>query len=48
MRVRPAVAQLISEDDPTLLADTEGALGVHLELVPDEGVGAVGFEILRG
>ena len=46
--VRPAVAQLVAEDDPTLLADAESALGVRLELVPDEGVGAAGFEILNG
>jgi ribonuclease G len=46
VRVRPAVAQLVAEDDPTLLADAEEALGVRLELVPDEGVGAAGFEIL--
>jgi ribonuclease G len=48
VRVRPAVAQLVAEDDPTLLADAEQGLGVRLELVPDEGVGAAGFEILRG
>jgi len=46
--VRPAVAQLVAEDDPTLLADAETALGVRLELLPDEGVGAAGFEILNG
>jgi ribonuclease G len=48
VRVRPAVAQLVAEDDPTLLADAETVLGVRLELVPDEGVGAAGFEILNG
>ncbi len=48
VRVRPAVAQLVAEDDPTLLADAEAALGVRLELVPDEGVDSSGFEILNG
>ncbi len=48
VRVRPAVAQLVAEDDPTLLADAETALGVRLELLPDETVGAAGFEILNG
>ncbi len=47
VRVRPAVAQLVAEDDPTILADAETALGVRLELVPDETVGPEGFEILR-
>jgi ribonuclease G len=48
VRVRPAVAQLVAEDDATLLGDAEAALGVRLELLPDEGVGAAGFEILNG
>ena len=48
VRVRPGVAQLVAEDDPALLADAETALGVRLELVPDEAVGASGFEILNG
>ncbi len=47
VRVRPGVAELVAEDDPALLADAEAALGVRIELVPDEGVDAPGFEILN-
>jgi len=48
VRLRPAAAQLVAEDDPALLSDAEAALGITLELVPDEAVGPAGFEILRG
>jgi ribonuclease G len=48
VRVRPGVAHLVAEDDPSILADAQAALGITLELVPDETVGTEGFEILRG
>ncbi len=48
VRVWPNVAELIWEDDPALLSDAETSLGITLELLPDEAVGAAGFEILRG
>ncbi len=47
VRVRPGVAELLAQD-PSLITDAESSLGIRLELVPDEAVGAAGFEISRG
>ena len=47
VRVRPGVARAV-EEEPELLADAEGELGIRLELVSDETLTGSGFEIGRG
>ncbi len=47
VRVRPGVTRLLAEEDPTILADAEAALGISLEIVADEAVPPAGFEIFR-
>ncbi len=47
VRARPAVARLLTDEDPGILADTEAALGIRVEVVPDEALAGAGFEIVR-
>jgi hypothetical protein len=46
--VRPGVARLLAEEDPRILEETEGVLGIRVELTADEALESGGFEIDRG
>ena len=46
--MRPGVARLLAEEDPRILAETEGVLGIRVELTADEALESGGFEIDRG
>jgi ribonuclease G len=48
VRARPSVARLMVEEDSRILGELELALSVRIELLPDESLGAEGFEIERG
>jgi ribonuclease G len=47
VRVRPAVAKFLAEEEPGLFADVEKEHSVKVELVPDETLPPARFEIVR-
>ena len=48
VRVRPSLARLVAEEDPSILADIEVRLGIRLELQADPSLPVDGYEILPG
>jgi ribonuclease G len=48
VRVRPALARFLAEEEPGLLSDVERELSVRVELVPDETLPPARYEIDRG
>ena len=47
VRVRPALAKFLAEEEPGLFADVEKEHSVKVELVPDETLPPARFEIVR-
>ena len=45
LRVRPSLAQLLAQEEPSLLAEVEERLGVSIQLVPDEALPATEYAI---
>jgi ribonuclease G len=48
VKVRPSMLQLLTEEEPALLADVEGRLRVRVELIADETLPLARFEVLPG
>ena len=46
IRVRSSLAQLLAEEEPDLLPEIESRLNVKLELIPDETLSPVEYEVL--
>jgi ribonuclease G len=46
--VRPGVAKLLTEDDPRILDEISSALGIRIEVVPDESLISEGYRVERG
>ena len=47
VRVRPALAKFLAEEEPALFADVEKEHSVKVELVSDETLPPARFEIVR-
>ncbi|MFY9551717.1 MAG: ribonuclease E/G, partial [Thermoanaerobaculia bacterium] len=47
VRVRPAVARLLAEEDPRILEEVEKTLDIRVELQPEESLSGSGFQIDR-
>jgi ribonuclease G len=48
VRVHPALARLLTVEDPDLLSDVATSLGVRIEVEPDDRLPAAGWEIQAG
>jgi ribonuclease G len=48
VRVRPSLARLVAEEDPSILEDVEDRLKIRLEFLADAAVPIAGYEILPG
>ena len=45
VRARPGVARLLTEDDPRILEEISAALGIRIEIVPDESLASEGYRV---
>jgi ribonuclease G len=48
IRVRPSLARLVTEEDPSLLEDLQARLDIRLEFLADEAAPLAGWELLPG
>jgi hypothetical protein len=48
VRVRPALARFLAEEEPELLSDVEKELGVKVEIIADETLPPARYQIVGG